>query len=266
LQVFCANPRRWNPFRRGQEEFDVFRSSRSKAELEPLFVHSCYLINCCAPQEDVFDKSVSRLAYELEVAALLGADAYVLHPGSCKERGAGWRLRRAAQAILQALHRTPRPVSILLESTATPHGPGGDLTRLGELAVLLESSSVPVEVGFCIDSCHVFARGYDLRSEDEVDRMVADIEGAAGPGRVRLLHLNDSRDGCGSGRDRHQHLGQGSIGATGLRNFLMHPALRALPVILETPWESEAADRGNLGVARRLARPCGHVKGERGGC
>jgi len=214
----------------------------------------------------VFRKGVSRLAYELEASALLGADAYVLHPGSCKERGAGWRLRRAAQAILEALHRTPRPVPILLESTASPYGPGGNLTRLGELAALLESSSVPVEVGLCVDSCHVFASGYDLRSEEEVHRMVAEIEDAAGPGRVRLLHLNDSRDGCGSGRDRHQHLGEGSIGIEGLRNFLTHPALRVLPVILETPWESEAADRRNLGVARRLARLPGHVEGERGCC
>ena len=258
FQIFCANPRGWNLSSRSQEELEAFRLDRRAAGLEPLFVHSCYLINCCAADEGVFRKSVSRLAYELETSAALGAGGYVLHPGTCKARPARWRLKRAARAIGKALDLTHGSVPILLETTASSHGPGGGFEQLGELAASVESSSARAEVGFCVDSCHVFARGYDLRIAGEVDRLVAHIEDATGPGRVRLLHLNDSRDECGSGRDRHQHLGEGTIGPEGLRNFLTHPALDSLPVILETPWESEAVDRRNIQGCQGIGAPAAH--------
>jgi len=251
LQIFCGNPRGWRVTDRSEEESVAFRSERRGAGLEPLFVHSCYLINPCATDERVFKKSVQRLAYELRISSLLGA-AYVLHPGTSKGRPPGWRIRRAADAIREALERAACRPPIVLENTASAHGPGGDFKRLSQLAAALDESVHGHQVGICVDSCHAFACGYDLRSPAEVERMASDMDATVGLARLRLLHVNDARDECGSGRDRHQHIGEGTIGRRGVRNFLMHPALCALPIILETPWVSPERDRRNLNVVREL--------------
>ena len=253
LQVFCGNPRGWQMEGRPAEEVEAFRRARAEADLEPLFAHSCYLINPCSRDESVRRRSVRRLAEELELSAAIGADCYVLHPGSHKGRQASWGVQRAARSVVEVLGRVQAPPAVLLESMASPHGPGGELATLGELAGRVQDAAPGVCIGLAIDSCHVFAAGYDLRQAAEVDRLVNGIEKAMGLDRLRLLHVNDARDPCGSRRDRHEHIGQGQIGEDGFRNLLGHPALRRLPLILETPWESVDADRCNLAAVRRIA-------------
>lgn len=240
LQVFCGGPRGWRLQRRVPEETERFRRARAEADLVPLFVHSCYLINPCSPHADVFRRSVSRMASELEAAAAMGADYYVLHPGSHKGKSAEWGVERAAEAIGKALERAACAPMVLLENMAAAHGPGGHFNALGSLIGRLP------DTGIALDSCHAFGAGYDLRDEAEVERLVRDVDQAVGLERLRLLHVNDSRDEAGSKRDRHAHVGRGTIGREGLRNFLNHPALAGLPLILETPWESVRADRRNL--------------------
>ena len=252
LQTFCGNPRGWTFGRRGSGEVAAFREARAEADLSPYVVHACYLINVCAGSRDVFDRSVRRLADELALSARLGADYYVLHPGSHKGKPPAWGVARAAEGIGAALGRAGRAPMILLENMASPHGPGGDLELLGDLVRRLDDPAGPPGLGVAIDSCHAFGAGYDLRRTSEVQRLVEDVVRHVGIERLRLLHVNDSRDEAGSRRDRHEHIGKGVIGRQGLRNLLNHPDLANLPLVLETPWESVAADRRNLRAVLRL--------------
>ncbi len=254
LQLFAGNPRGWRLQERDAAAFARLRDARARADLAPLFVHSCYLINPCSADRGVLARSIRRLAAELEAAADMRADYYVLHPGSHKGKPPAWGIERAAQAIASALERAAADVPVLLEGTASEHGPGGDFGRLGALIERLASAVPGARVGIAVDTCHAFGAGYDFRDGSEVDRLVRDVDGAVGLDALRLLHVNDSRDAPGSRRDRHEHIGRGTIGRRGLANLLNHPALSALPLILETPWESVEADRRNLAAVRQLLR------------
>lgn len=256
LQIFCGNPRGWKLEARSDEEIQEFRRARAKAELAPLFVHACYLINPSSPDQEVFEKSVRRLSGELALAAAIGADYYVLHPGSQKDESAAWGISRAAEAITRALERAATAPMVLLENTASARGPGGEFEWLGHLIERIETGARAAQIGIAVDSCHAFGAGYDLRDAAEVDRLGADIGNRIGLNRARLLHVNDSREAAGSRRDRHEHIGKGTIGRTGLGNLLRHPLFFDLPKILETPWISAAVDRRNLkAVLALLNRP-----------
>ena len=252
LQIFCGNPRGWKLTGRDEDEVDAFRAARGGAHLSPVVLHACYLVNPCATDETVHDRTLRRLKAELELSARLGADGYVLHPGSARERPADWRLDRAAEVLRRILSEAKAAPPLLLENTATEHGPGGRLEWLARLADDLESADIGAEVGVCLDTCHLFAAGYDLRDESEVERLAETIEATLGTERVRLMHVNDARDGPGTRRDRHEHIGEGQIGREGLRNVLLHPALRGTPAILETPWVSPQVDRRNLEAVRDI--------------
>jgi deoxyribonuclease-4 len=256
LQIFCGNPRGWKLDARSGEEIEAFRRARAEANLTPLFVHACYLINPSSPDQDVFERSVGRLSAELTLATAIGADYYVLHPGSQKEESVAWGISRAAEAITRALERAGTAPMVLLENTASARGPGGEFAWLGRLIERIEAGARAAQIGIAVDSCHAFGAGYDLRDAGQVDRLAADADKTTGLDRLRLLHVNDSRDAPGSRRDRHEHIGKGTIGTVGLGNFLRHPLLFGLPKILETPWVSAAVDRRNLrSVLGMMARP-----------
>ncbi len=254
LQVFCGNPRGWRLQERAAEEIVRFARRRREAGLSLLFVHACYLINPCSLDAAVLRRSGRRLAAELALSARMGADGYVLHPGSHKGRPSEWGVRRAAGLILSAIERAEARLPLLLENTASPHGPGGDPETLGELLQRVREGAPEVPAGVALDSCHAFGAGYDLRRPEEVERMTGDLRRIVGVQSVALIHVNDSRDPPGSRRDRHEHIGRGRIGADGLRNLLSHPAFAGLPLILETPWESVEADRRNLHAVVELLK------------
>ncbi len=255
MQIFCGNPRGLAIEPRAGAELEAFRKARAEADLAPLLVHACYLINPCAPERGAFARSVRRLATELTAAAGIGAEFYIIHPGSPKGRPMDWAVRRAAACIAQAAERAGASPMILLEDTASDCGPGGRFETLAEIASRLRQLMPQLKTGLCLDSCHAFAAGYDLRDAAEADRMVRELDLTLGVECVRALHVNDSRDPPGSGRDRHAHIGKGTIGRKGLRNLLRHPRLQHLPLILETPWESLKADLSNIRATRRLAAP-----------
>lgn len=258
LQVFCGNPRGWEMQPRSAGEIAEFRQARARADLRPLFVHSCYLVNPASPDDAVYRRSVRRMSAELSASAAMGADCYVLHPGSHKGRTAEWGLDRAASAIAQAVRlalsegNSGHSAAVLLENMAAPYGPGSDFARLGRLVRQVESDMPTARMGVAVDSCHAFGAGYDLRHRGEVERLVADLRREIGLERLGLIHVNDSRDQPGSRRDRHHHIGKGTIGLEGLRNLLAHPAVSSRPMILETPWVSVATDRRNLKAALGL--------------
>jgi deoxyribonuclease IV len=251
MQVFCGNPRGWGLRMPGDEEVARFKEARATAKIGPLFAHSCYLVNPCSLDEAVFRKSVERLGAELALAAALGCDSYVLHPGSHKGQPPAWGVARACDAIVSALGvaRAPR---VLLETMASEHGPGGSLDTLGNLIGAVLNAAPDAALGIALDSCHAFCTGYDVRETAEVDRLAADLDRAVGLDRLGLIHVNDSRDAPGSRRDRHAHIGRGAIGAEGFRNLLNHPVFASQPLVLETPWVSVAVDRRNLRALRSL--------------
>jgi len=238
---------------RPRQEKDDFRAARQRARLTPLVVHACYLINPCAADRKMFRRSVDRMARELKLSRRIGADYYVLHPGSHKGRARGWGIKRAADAICQALDGAGESVTVLLENTASLHGPGGEFARLRDVIGMIGERHPAQEVGLCLDTCHAFVAGYDFTEVGQVDRLIGDLGGTVGLERVQVLHLNDARAEAGSRRDRHEHIGRGKIGEDGLKSFLTHRGLDGLPFILETPWVSEERDRENLQKARRLA-------------
>ena len=252
LQVFAGNPRGWALQERTPLEFATFRKARAEAELQPLVVHACYLINPCAPDRDVFAHSVRRLARELSAAFEMDADYYVIHPGSPRGKAPSRAVRRAAKAFAKAAERASGLPMILLENTAGDYGPGGSFETLAALKDALQALDGDLRVGLCIDSCHAFTAGYDFRDAAGADRMVEDIRRTVGLEAVRLIHVNDSRDEPGSRRDRHAHIGRGTIGLDGLRNLILHPAFAGLPLILETPWESLEDDLANIRAVRAL--------------
>ena len=252
LQLFCGNPRGWTLRRPDAAEVNAFRQARDAADIAPLFAHSCYLINPCSIADAVYGRSIERLAAELELAAALGCNGYVLHPGSHMGESPAWGVARARDAIASALGSATAAPPILLETMASAHGPGGAFDTLGALVAEVLALRPAACIGIALDSCHAFGAGYDLREPAEVERLAVDIERSVGLARLHLIHVNDSRDAPGSRRDRHAHVGQGTIGRSGLANLLNHAAFRRVPLILETPWESVAVDRRNLRAVRTL--------------
>lgn len=235
IQIFSHNPRSWTVGALGPEEASLFRAAARRHRISPVYVHASYLINMASASEEVRGKSEELLAEEMRRADAIGADYVVLHAGSSPDE---YGPLRAVESIFRALGGRGRGAGLLLEQTAS---------SVEALRLTLHGASSLV-AGVCVDSCHAFAAGYDIRKREGVDSLLRDLAGF----RIRLVHLNDSKGGLGSGLDRHEHIGMGMIGTEGLRGFAAHPGLRDVPVILETPRKSDADDAVNLEKARRM--------------
>jgi deoxyribonuclease-4 len=234
-QIFSHNPRGWRTREIPAEEAARFRRLAQRYSVWPIYVHASYLINISSPSEELRGKSAALLKEEIRRAEQIGADYVVLHTGAPHDEDGA---RRAASSIFEAVGRSGGRAGLLLENTASP------LTGL--LGILAEAEGAVS--GVCLDSCHAFAAGYDVRTDGGIDSLLAALAGH----RIELLHLNDSRGGLGSGLDRHEHIGEGRIGARGLRKFAGHEALAEIPLILETPKKSDTDDVENLGKVRKM--------------
>ncbi|NTU42433.1 MAG: deoxyribonuclease IV, partial [Nitrospirales bacterium] len=210
-------------------------------------VHASYLINLSSETAGTAESSIEMVARELELADLIGAEYVVLHTGrSVRDNGR----KIAAQALRKAISGFSGTSRLLIENTA---GQKGDISsRMEDLAEIMAIADSPVIGGVCIDTCHAFQAGYDLSQQEGIDGLVEEIELHLGLDQVKLIHFNDSKAGCNSRLDRHEHIGQGKIGEKGLGIFLHHPALKAIPLILETPKKTEEDDPINLKAVRRL--------------
>lgn len=261
LQIFSHNARSWKMGELPPEEVERFRARWRESRVQYIVIHTIYLINLASPVEELYRRSIGAVVGELERAAALGIGQVNTHIGAHVEMGQEWGLARARAALREVLKRTEGlPVKLLLENTA---GEGTVLgSRLEELAMLLELDRAGERLGLCFDTCHGFAAGYDIATEAGLEETLAELDRAIGLERLSLIHLNDSRYKRGSRKDRHQHIGEGQIGAAGFAALINHPKLRHLPFILETPklpQEREKlnsdADPINLEQVRRLRRP-----------
>ena len=252
MQIFSHNPRQWHVSRISDEEAGQFRELRGVTDIEPVFIHTSYLINLASLRPDILDKSVQLLIREMELADALGAEYVVLHTGSASGDSGDNARRRASDAMRIVSGYRTWNARLLLENTA---GERGDISsRIIDLAEIMNAAGNALVAGICLDTCHAFQAGYDLAREEGLYEIVREIERDIGVQRVRLIHLNDSKRAFHSGVDRHEHIGAGEIGKEGLKRIIHHPSLKYVPLILETPKQSEEDDPRNLKVVRGLLK------------
>ncbi len=251
MQIFSRNPRGWAASPLDRDGAMMFRRAAAEGDVDPVVIHTPYLINIAAEEESLYRQSVSALALDLGRAEELGARYVVSHLGSSGTRGGDLARQRVIEA-LNAVLSGDSPVCLLLENSA---GAGGLIgASLEELQRILESLHRGERAGVCFDSCHGFAAGYDFRTPAQAQALKKKMEATLGKGRVKLLHLNDSSGALGSRVDRHQHIGEGQIGVEGFKSLLGDPMFRKLPMILETPRKTLQDDEENLGRVRSLLR------------
>jgi len=232
IQIFNQNPRAWKPTTYTKEQVEAFREAMEASDVQALVIHAVYLLNPASEDKEIRDKSVTSLAASLQAGAALGAEAVVLHPGSALGGEVDAALGRAAKAIKEALAESDG-CALHLENTA---GAGGTLGRtFEELATLIERAGGGKRLGACLDSCHLLASGYDVRTAESLSGVLDEFDRVVGLDRLGTLHVNDSMTELGSNRDRHANLGDGEIGAEGCAAFLSDPRFEGLPCIFEGP-------------------------------
>ena len=253
LQIFTRNQLQWRVPELDGEQVQRFLQAASDSALEFVCAHGNYLTNLAATDRLIRERSFESLVIELGRAEALGCRCVVMHPGSPKGDGASRGTRRVAAHLRRALEATADlRVSIAVENTA---GQGATLgATFAELGEVIDRAGGHRRLAVCIDTCHAFAAGYDLRTPQDVTALADEIEATVGLDRIMLLHLNDSKGECGQRTDRHEHIGKGSIGCRGFQCVLNEPALRGIPGIIETPKHPKtlAEDRENLRELRRL--------------
>jgi deoxyribonuclease-4 len=261
LQIFSSSPRMWGggSSRISAAEAVRFRERRVELSLGPLVIHSNYLINLASPNPVLRTQSVQAFHQEIVRAVALGADYLVAHPGSGQGSAGDVALAAIAQGIKQAVRGLKLgDLQILLENTA---GQGSSLgSRFEELQTILDACPEP-PLGVCVDTAHLFAAGWDIRTAEGLERALRDIDRTVGLGRVGVIHVNDSKTPLGSRVDRHEHIGKGKIGLEAFRRVLNHPLLATCAFILETPIDKPGDDKRNVAALWRLTGRVVHATG-----
>jgi deoxyribonuclease IV len=231
VQIFNQNPRAWKPTVYSDQQVADFRDAMESSRVDALLIHAVYLLNPASDTKEFRDKTRTSLIASLRAGDALGAHAVVLHPGSAKAGKVGPAVKRAGKVIAQALEESER-CPLHLENTA---GAGGTLGRsFEELAELIDVAGGSKRLGLCLDSCHLFASGFDIRTDEGLTEVLDDCMRIVGKGRLGSLHLNDSKEPLGSNRDRHADVGEGELGNRGCSVFLSEPRFQDLPLVLET--------------------------------
>ncbi len=255
FQIFSASPRTWKVRPLEAEPVRRLRRARQELDLVPLAIHDNYLINLAAADETLRCKSVAAFRGELLRAMMIGAEYVVAHPGNYRGRTLEDGLRRVVRSLAEAVKglRTDG-LTLLIENTA---GAGSALgSRFEELAEIrrLAIRRTDLEIGYCLDTAHCLAAGYDVATAKGLRQMIKEAEAVLGLDHVRLIHANDSKAPLASRVDRHEHIGKGYIGEDGFRRILRHPKLRRKPFILETPIDKDGDDARNMEKLKQLCR------------
>jgi len=250
IQIFNQSPRMWRGTVYREEDVAAFKQAMAASPIDAVLIHAVYLLNCASDDPDTRAKSLASLTHSLRVGQAIGASAVVLHPGSAKTGDVGEAITRAGETIAEALAES-EVCELHLENTA---GAGGTLGRsFDELAQLIEAAGAQKRLGVCLDSCHLLASGYDIRTPEKIGSVLRESSRKLGRGIVRSLHLNDSQTPLGSNRDRHANVGAGELGRNGCSAFLSAPSLQKLPCILETPGKNrEGPGREEIALAMKL--------------
>jgi deoxyribonuclease-4 len=232
LQIFAQSPRAWRFPDHDPADLERFRERQAESDVGSVTIHALYLVNLATPDDTVYDKSVETLRKTVDTACAIGADGVVVHVGSHLGAGFDAGLERALPALEQILERCDETTWLLLENSA---GAGGTMGRsIEELATLYQRLEGHPSLGVCLDSCHLFVSGYDVRDAKVLDGVLDELDDAVGLDRLRALHVNDANAPLGSNRDRHANVGEGLIGNK-LGTFLGNKRLQGLPAVLEVP-------------------------------
>lgn len=251
LQIFTRNQRQWKPAPLTKEEINLFKKGHEASGFIPVASHASYLANLATGKAELLEKSINSLVLEFHRCHQLGIPYAVMHPGSHGGDGVEVGLTRFVAGLDRAFEKDDSEVLLLVETTA---GQGTGLgSRFEELAYIVEHSKFPERLGVCVDTCHIFAAGYELRTVEGYEDTMAKMDESFGSQRVKFFHLNDSKKGLGSKVDRHEHIGQGEIGLEGFRHLINDDRFKELPMTLETPKsDSLVEDTENLQTLRSL--------------
>lgn len=237
IQIFTHNANSWYMKPLSKEQIELFERAKEETKIKPISVHVGYLINVASPEQRVWKNSVKALKKELERANKLKIPYVVMHPGSHKGAGEKKGIEKISMALKEVLNETEFNGRLLLETTA---GQGTSIGyRFEHLADIIEKTGILEKLGICIDTCHIFAAGYDFREKDGYEKTIRELEKLIGLDYLFLFHINDSKKECGSRIDRHMHIGEGLIGIKGLSFFLKDKRFSKHPFIIETPKETD---------------------------
>ncbi|MCX7706991.1 MAG: deoxyribonuclease IV, partial [Anaerolineae bacterium] len=254
MQIFTKNQNRWEQKPTPPEEIERWFRVQSETGIGPVVSHAAYLLNLGTPDDALWEKSVNALVDELTRAEQLGILGVVLHPGAHMDSGEEAGIARIVAGLDRAHAATPGYKTLtLLETTA------GQGTVLGytfdQLKMMAEGVREPERIGFCLDTCHIFVAGYDIRTPEAYAATMAEFDRLLGLDRLKCIHFNDAKKPLGSRVDRHDHIGTGELGLSAFGFFLNDPRLAHVPMILETPKSEDMhEDVENLRVLRGLIR------------
>jgi deoxyribonuclease-4 len=252
LQIFVKNNNRWVGKVISEEEVETFQKGWKRSVIQEIVAHDCYLINLASPLDELWQRSIDALIDELERCDRLGLSYLVTHPGSHMGTGEEQGVRRIAQAIDQ-IHQQDWKVQIALETTA---GQGTSVGyRFEHLRDIIGAVRQPDRLAVCMDTCHIFAAGYDIREEEDYQKTMESFDQTVGLDKLKIFHFNDSKREWASRVDRHEHIGQGEIGTSAFSWILNDDRLTGVPKILETPkGKTHREDKRNLRVLRSLIK------------
>ncbi len=252
VQIFSHNPRGWTVKGTSDTDTDAFKKLREKYNITPVFIHTSYLINLASVNNTLLKKSIDMLVVEMERADAIGAEYVVIHTGSSSGDKPSDARKRAIEALNVVASRGSWKAGLLIENTA---GKRGDISSsIKEMAEIINAVEGTLISGICIDTCHAFSAGYDISKDNGIEMIAREIKGHIRIENLKLIHLNDSKAGCGSGIDRHEHIGKGKIGMKGLASFINYPPFKDIPLIIETPKKTEDDDRMNLERAMSMMK------------
>ena len=252
FQIFTRSPRSWHAKDLTKENIDAFKSKLKSSKIDRFATcaHMPYLPNLATPKNDAFEKSVNTLISEVERCAQLGIPYLVTHLGSHLGTGEEAGIKKLVEGLTKA-GQTKNDVIILLENTAgQKNSVGSDFKQLGEIFKQLKPGK---KFGVCLDTCHAFVAGYDLRTADKVKETFKEFDKHVGIENLKILHLNDARGELGCNLDRHYHLGLGGIGEEGITSVVKFANKKKIPIILETPIDDDRDDFENVKIAKGYA-------------
>jgi deoxyribonuclease-4 len=243
IQIFNQNPRAWKPTEYSDEAVEAFHEAMAGAPVDALLIHAVYLLNAASEDPEIRAKTLTSLTSSLRAGDRLGAHSVVLHPGSAKTGDVDAAIARAGEVIAEALAESDS-CALHLENTA---GSGGTLGRsFTELAALIDAAGSHDRLGICLDSCHLYASGYDIRTAEGLTGTLDEHDRLCGAERLGSLHLNDSKVALGSNVDRHATIGDGELGESGCAVFLSEPRFDGLPCVLETLRDPKNPDDSDI--------------------
>jgi len=254
IQMFNKSSNQWRAKPLDDAEVARFRAAMNETGIAPVVSHGCYLINLASPDDALYERSIESFGGEMDRCERLGIPYLVTHPGSHVGSGEAAGIRRIARALTRLLRERPRArLRVLLETTA---GQGSSIGhRFEELAEIIGRVDSPDRLGVCVDTCHVFAAGYDLRTRKSYAAVMSELDRAVGLGRVAAFHLNDCKKDLGCRVDRHEHIGKGFLGVDAFRWLMNDPRFDGVPMLLETPKGPDLAeDKVNLALLRSLVK------------